>query len=726
MDNFYEQIQHMLKTQYELNAGIYKRMPNKQRLEQFNSQLKQFQSLYKKDYYLINQTCTTDSKVGNTHKSFDNNMKPITIKEMTLGTTYKNRYIKFEIVTGILLMTSVMFLGKDDNGDLVLIAVYNFENHYETKEYKKLSYIFQKGKFILILEPFYKMFGSGEDGIRVEDPNEIIIFDDKEWMNKFFESENNFKLLNDDDKNYDYLYKIANKSFYIENYNIALVNFIKLKSSKPDEIELDLKIAECYFGISYYSKTIEKCDEILNKVEVIVLKNESKFYLNSLLLKIKSLLKLKKVNEAQKVINENKEIVEKNIKEFEEIEKDIKNKIKNMNGNYDFSEIYYKSKRSLNIEIGEYVNKKLDMKFNSKKGVFFITKEKINKGELIMVSKAFVVADPNKKEDKKNLYFKFDNPEKEEYEKTKKLLVYKEKQDIEEILSYKLSNFPEDFNDFLNLFDGKNKNINLSERKKNSKIDLKKIQNVIKYNSKTLFFLDKPISNGLWYYPSFFNHSCIPNCYHFGFGDILIIIAVNDIESNSELFLNYLDDDMLYEKRQKILKEIYDFDCNCELCEYEKKKLKENEKKILDEYLNKLNNVIKENPDEKKEKKVNNKLCQQEIEEMINFIEKNKKMFSCYEKSSLYLKCALCMVFYDANFSFEYLEKSLKYSENRNYYFEKMTLMIMNEIAKKIKNEEKINFCIKKLKEFWEKYFINQNQFINILIEQCSSKLFKI
>ena len=65
------------------------------------------------------------------------------------------------------------------------------------------------------------------------------------------ESENNFKLLNDDDKNYDYLYKIANKSFYIENYNIALVNFIKLKSLKPDEIELDLKIAECYFGISY-------------------------------------------------------------------------------------------------------------------------------------------------------------------------------------------------------------------------------------------------------------------------------------------------------------------------------------------------------------------------------------------------------------------------------------------------------------------------------------------
>ena len=100
MDDYYNQIQHLLKTQMELQSGTYKRMPNKQRLEEYNRELKKIQSMYNKDYYLINQTCTTDSKVGSTHKSFDNSMKPITIKEMTLGTTYKNRYIKFEIVTG--------------------------------------------------------------------------------------------------------------------------------------------------------------------------------------------------------------------------------------------------------------------------------------------------------------------------------------------------------------------------------------------------------------------------------------------------------------------------------------------------------------------------------------------------------------------------------------------------------------------------------------------------
>ena len=50
---------------------------------------------------------------------------------------------------------------------------------------------------------------------------------------------------------------------------------------------------------------------------------------------------------------------------------------------------------------------------------------------------------------------------------------------------------------------------------------------------------------------------------------------------------------MLYNKRQKCIKEYYNFECNCELCAYEKKKLKESEeKKTLEEYLQKVHNAI--------------------------------------------------------------------------------------------------------------------------------------
>ena len=720
MDPF-SQIQHLLKIQNELETGTYKRMPNNERLKQFNTELKQIRKERKTYPTAIKHTCTTDCKVGSTNKSFNSNMKPITIKEMTLGTTYKNRYIKFEIVTELMIMASIMFLGKDENGDLVLIAIYNFEKHYGTKDYKTLNYIFQKGKYVLVLEPFYKIFGSGEDGIRIEDPNEIIIFDDKEWINKFLETQNqeeSFKLFHDDEeKDFNDLYKEANKSFCIQNYTTALAHFIKLKSLKPEEIKFDLKIAECYFNLPYYTKAIKKCDEILNGN--ILDNNEigNKYYLTFLLLKIKSLIKLKKIDEANEIINENKEIIKNNHKECFDIEEEINKKIKNMKGEYDFIEIYEESKKSKNIDIGEYLNDKLEIKFIKNKGISIYTKDKINIGELILVSKAIAFSEPKKEKNIKDELIKFDNPDKNDYRNAGKPLVMRRNDEIEEMLSYKLSNYPEDFTDFLCLFDGKNKNINLEERKENKKIDLRKIQNVIEYNSKTLYFSEEPISYGLWYYPSLFNHSCIPNCYHFGFGDILIIIAINDIEPNSELFLNYFYNDMLYDERQKNLKEYYEFECNCELCKYEKNKFKEcNEKKKLDDHLKILNSNINSaferfylKKETENEEQILNK---KEIEQMIKFIEKNKKMFSCYEKSYLYLKSAQCMRMYDPYIAYEYLEKSLKYSENRNYYFEKLTLFAMSKVAKQLRSEVRIQFSANKFKEFWEKYFPNQKNLL--------------
>ena len=250
---------------------------------------------------------------------------------------------------------------------------------------------------------------------------------------------------------------------------------------------------------------------------------------------------------------------------------------------------------------------------------------------------------------------------------------------------------------------------------------MKKIKNVIKYNSKTLYFSEEPISYGLWYYPSLFNHSCIPICFVFGFGDILIITALNDIEPNSELFISYFyNNDMPYDKRQEYLKQFHNFDCYCELCNYEKKKFKEKkEKMVLDEYLKKLDNCL-DKSFSMETKRVSSEylLNKKEINQMIKFIEKNKKLFCCYEISNLYLKCAHCMRFYDGYLSYEYLEKSLKYCENRSYCFEKLTLMVMVQIARQLKSQTRIEEADKKFREFWEKYFPNQKKFHDIIIKE--------
>ena len=717
MEYYDEVIKRLLKTQFELETGTYKRMSNELRLKNFNKELEKM-NLMRKDKTIkqFKETCTTDCKVGSTQKSFDPKMKPITIKEMTMGNTYKNKYIELEIVTELFMIVSVMFLGKDTNGELVLIAIYNYENHYGTKDYEQLSYIFQKGKYILVLEPFYKMFGSGEDGIRIEDPNEIIIFDDKEWMNKFISTESkeeSFRLLHDDDdKNYDSLYKEAYKSFSIENYKMSLVHFIKLKTLKPNEIKFDMKIAECYYNIPYYTKVIDKCDEIL-------LLKDDKYALDALSLKLKSLLKLKKVQEAKDVLDNNKYIIINNESRFFDIEEEIKRKNKNINGDIDLSEIYEKSINNFNIDIGEYLNNKIEIRYDKNNGISIYSKDKISKGEIILVSKAIIAINLKNEKTDKNLCIQYDNPDKEEYEKTGQLLTFKKYSELQNKLSYNLSNYPEDYKEFLYLFDGKNKNKNLEERKKSIEIDLKKIQKVLKFNSKILIYNEIPITEGIWLYPSYFNHSCIANCFQFGFGDILIIIAINDIEKNSELCLNYLNNDIPYDMRQNLLKEKYDFNCHCELCKYENNKFKTSQEKItLNKYLTNLYNLFINVDNNCEKEKAMNYPTEKEIKGIIKFLEKNKKLFSCYEKSAMYIYCALGMKLYDGYLACDYLELALKYNENRNYEYEKYSLILLIETAKFLRSNVRYEIYFKKLKEFYERYFPKQNKFVDILMEK--------
>ena len=88
-----------------------------------------------------------------------------------------------------------------------------------------------------------------------------------------------------DKKNYKDLYNEAYKAFNIENYNMALTHFIKLKELKNDEVKFDIKISECYFNMPYYTKANEKCDEIINNN--LINKTERKEFINILKLKSK-------------------------------------------------------------------------------------------------------------------------------------------------------------------------------------------------------------------------------------------------------------------------------------------------------------------------------------------------------------------------------------------------------------------------------------------------------
>jgi hypothetical protein len=66
-------------------------------------------------------------------------------------------------------------------------------------------------------------------------------------------------------------------------------------------------------------------------------------------------------------------------------------------------------------------------------------------------------------------------------------------------------------------------------------------------------------------FPSYFNHSCIPNAKHVAFPDVLVIRALRTIEEGEEVFLNYGPTGANLKERSLHLSERFGA-CDCQLC----------------------------------------------------------------------------------------------------------------------------------------------------------------
>ena len=557
-------------------------------------------------------------------KNIEKHFEEIKIKDLKLNSVNKNKYLILKIISKIFIMKSTNFLGEDSNNDVINTSVYNPEKYFGIKEWDKLEKeIFTEGKYVIFIEPYYKIYKSGSDGLRAESPNEIVIFNSKEELNYFLEK---------------------NKNISSENYK--LLGNLMIKNMFYEK------------AIYYYNEGI-KINKNINKINNLLKTDKNNKFLiqqktKALYRKIKGLFSLRKFREAYELLfniskdNPNKDI----INEFLKLD-EIKKMIKEEKINFDLK------------NYSDYLNPKIEINFEKGKGIKILAKELIKQGELILVEKSLVYS--NKRGKIRQMFDEMMNVSIINPSKVAEIELFNN-------LAEKLLKAPLDNEKFYYLYDGKNLEEDINQRRKyldeqengKKKLTKEKINGAIcnnKYGIGRYVIYYNEKCTGVWGTSSFINHDCLSNSTYFCIGDYYISYSIKEINKGEEITSNYCSSIYTYEDRNNILLKNWGFKCTCQLCKYQEKRYEPD----YNNFIKLLTNVTSEN--------VVNKISIDTLKFFEEFLEKYKKNFSCYELANGYLQLETIYTFHkDLNKVKKFSELVTKYAGEKNYLFQMSNL----------------------------------------------------
>ena len=612
-------------------------------------------------------------------------MRKIYANNLQLNILHKDCFILLEIKSKLLKMISQQFYADDENNKRLYISIYNFDKRFSENEFKP-------GRYIIIKEPFYKIYMDGKIGIRVDNPKDVIVFKNKTEAQDFITG-----VIGNID---DYL-KIGDKYFENKEYYDAL-DYYKCSSELDySDIHIKSKIYEklikTYLIIKAYNLSLKSCDEFLSMYE--------KTNNNIIQYKIQSLINLKRFKESNKFLEENKSILSNEL--YKANQEYIKNNVDNTFGKFNLNKIK-------GGDVSEYLNPKIEFGFDKKiKGNHLLAKEDISKGELLIVGKAFYLLTNEEyikslKEYYEQINYKrfktyhFDKME--EFRVEPEFYLYENLEELKKISEI-------DFEKLLELDDFENWNVRHSKRcLKYSDKQTPNLPNIANINGiriySSIFSCEtQGYGYGLWYYPSFLNHSCDPNTLEFGIHDIYFLYAQKDIKKGEEITRRYfyygLDITHRYVKLQE-----YGFQCKCNVCSHQINFIREKNKDKFEFFVNQFGNFYKDN--------ISNKDIYKSIKNVEKFMKENGTEFNEYDLINFYFRVGYILlnrkIYYDD--CEKYLNKAYLLIQGKNFHYECIILHYLfilyyeNSNKEKLKNiEDKID---KNLQDFFGNTFLKE------------------
>lgn len=94
----------------------------------------------------------------------------VVIKDLQLETHHRGTYLLLRSITPPSRMTAIMAIMEDENGDVMMLQLYQQED--ESK--RAAADVVNVGTILLVKEPYFKLMGDGEYGLRVDHLSDVV------------------------------------------------------------------------------------------------------------------------------------------------------------------------------------------------------------------------------------------------------------------------------------------------------------------------------------------------------------------------------------------------------------------------------------------------------------------------------------------------------------------------------------------------------------------------
>ncbi len=303
----------------------------------------------------------------------------------------------------------------------------------------------------------------------------------------------------------------------IQEYDLGILDAEQALSLDPTNTTSIYRKAKCLFGLCKYEDSLALLEQVFQKLQT---------------------------SEVESMIAKTKLFVSQS------------------EGNYDLFALMEQCEQNpfQRFDVAEYTSSKLTIKDTMSIGIGVYTTSPIEFGELLVLSKALHVVFPKEK------------PPSFDFNFLKKTMNTQERTYLVGELSSMCVEQSGLLKKLYTLYDGS------SKRKDYEGINLDRIDKVVHYNSFGIGieFSEEQYTekgSGLFYIPSFFNHSDQPNCSYNFLGDLMLIRATKNIKADEQLFISYVPL-LLQEERDNILRKYWGIKIDRPIIPYEIEKLK--------------------------------------------------------------------------------------------------------------------------------------------------------